>query len=274
MRVWLNGRVLPVDEARVSVLDHGLTVGDGVFETLKVVAGVPFAVSRHVRRLRRSAQALGLPEPDPELVMAAMADAIAANRTETGGVGRLRITYTSGQGPLGSDRGPGPVTLLAVVAPASPWPPTTSVVTVAWPRNERGPLAGVKSTSYAENSIALAHAKQLGASEAVLPNTRGELCEGTGSNVFVVRGDEVLTPPLDSGCLAGVTRALVIEGCGAREEALTMADFRAVDEVFLTSSTRDVHPVIRVDGRDVSSSSVGERYRRDFLSRAADEPDP
>ena len=274
MRVWLNGRVLPVEEARVSVLDHGLTVGDGVFETLKVVAGVPFAVSRHVARLRRSALALGLPEPDPELVTAAMADSIAANREALGDLGRLRVTYTSGEGPLGSDRGPGPMTLLAVAAPGQPWPPETSVATVTWPRNERGALAGVKSTSYAENSIALAHAKQRGASEAVLPNTRGELCEGTGSNVFVVRGGEVLTPPLGSGCLAGITRELVIEWCGAREATVTMEEFLSADEVFLTSSTRDVHPVTRVDGRALAQSSVGEQYRRDFTRRAADEPDP
>ena len=146
MRVWLNGHVLALDEARVSVLDHGFTVGDGVFETLKVVNGLPFAPTRHIARLRRSAAALGLREPDPDLVAAAMGDAIAANRTEIGVLGRLRVTYTSGPGPAGSERGDGPCTLTAVATPGAPWPATTAVITVDWPRNERGPLAGVKST--------------------------------------------------------------------------------------------------------------------------------
>lgn len=258
MRVWLNGHLLSEAAARVSVLDHGLTVGDGVFETLKVVDGIPFAVTRHVSRLRRSAELLGLPAPDPDLVLAAMGDVVAANRVEIGSLGRLRVTYTSGPGPLGSDRGPGPATLAVVAAAGSPWPETTAAVTVPWPRNERGPLAGVKSTSYAENAIALAAAKREGASEAILANTVGELCEGTGSNIFIVRDGQIQTPALASGCLAGITRELVLEWSDAVESTLTMADLATADEVFLTSSTRDVHPVTRVDARKLE---VGPRTR-------------
>ena len=118
-----------------------------------------------------------------------------------------------------------------------------------WTRNERSAVAGLKTTSYAENVVAVEYAHQRGASEGLFANTRGELCEGTGSNVFLVVGGRILTPPLASGCLAGVTRALVIEWCGAEEATLSMSDLAAADEVFLTSSTRDVHPVSALDGR-------------------------
>ena len=255
-------------------MDHGFTVGDGVFETLKVVDGTPFAPSRHIRRLRRSASLLGLADLDPELVAAAMADAVAANADQLGDNGRLRVTYTSGEGPLGSDRGDGPGTLLAVATPGAAWPATAAIVTVPWPRNERGPLAGVKSTSYAENAMALAHAKLRGASEGVLANTQGELCEGTGSNVFIVRNGQILTPPLASGCLAGITRELVLEWFDVREETMAIADLETVDEVFLTSSTRDVHPVSRVDDRELQVPQVSGELARQFVERAAADLDP
>jgi branched-chain amino acid aminotransferase len=274
MRVWLNGRVVPLEQARVSVLDHGFTVGDGVFETLRLLRGQPFAPTRHIERLQRSAAALGLPVPDPDLVAAAMADAVAANRELLDDHARLRVTYTSGPGPLGSERGDGPMTLVALAAPGRPWPPTTTVVTVPWPRNDRGPLTGVKSTSYAENAVALARAAAAGASEALLLNTRGELCEGTGSNVFVIRAGGLLTPPLDSGCLAGITRGLVVEWFAVAETAVPAADFASAEEVFLTSSTRNVHPVSRVDEREVAGTQRSAEIARAFLERALDEPDP
>lgn len=274
MRVWLNGRVLPVEQAAVSILDHGFTIGDGVFETLRLVHGMPFAPSRHVARLQRSARALGLPVPDAELVAAAMADAVAANRSELNEHGRVRVTYTSGAGPLGSERGDEPVTLAVVAAPGKPWPATADVVLAPWPRNERGPLAGVKSTSYAENAVALAHARASGASEALLLNTVGQLCEGTGSNVFLIRDGELVTASLSSGCLPGITRELVLEWFGAVEQDLTAADLADADEVFLTSSTRNVHPVGRVDGREVPSRRTGSELAARFVARVLDDPDP
>ena len=274
MRVWLNGRVVPIEQARVSVLYHGFTVGDGVFETLRLLRGAPFAPTRHIARLQQSARALGLPVPDAELVAAAMADAVAANRSELDDHARLRLTYTSGSGPLGSERSDGPVTLVAVAAPGSAWPATADVVMAPWPRNERGPLAGVKSTSYAENAVALAFAREAGASEAVLVNTAGELCEGTGSNVFLIDDQGIVTPPLRSGCLAGITRALVLEWFDATERDLTAGDLERASEVFLTSSTRNVHPVARVDARVVGATEVGAALAEQFWQRALDEPDP
>jgi branched-chain amino acid aminotransferase len=246
--VWLNGRLVPPEEALVSVFDHGFTVGDGVFETLKVVGGRPFAVRRHLERLARSASGLGVPVPLTETRLRAVIDEVVAAAGLD--LARLRITLTAGVTPLGSGRAEGEPTLVVVAGPLAPWPAETAAVTVPWPRNERSPLAGVKATSYAENVIALAEAHKVGASEAIVPNTVGNLCEGTGTNVFAVIGGELVTPPLLSGCLAGVTRALVLDLLPDADEAdVPMAALAGADEVLLTSTTRDVQPLRLLDGR-------------------------
>ena len=249
MRYWVNDGLVEAEHASVSVLDHGFTVADGVFETLAVWHGQPFALTRHLRRLGASATGLGLPLPLDELVREAV--------HELGASARLRITYTSGVAPLGSERGAHGGTLVVAASATAAWPDTATVAVVPWPRNERSPLAGLKTTSYADNVVALASAKSLGASEALMANTRGELCEGTGTNVFVVVGGTLMTPPLSSGCLGGITRELVIELC-ARELPVEQADLplevlHHAEEVFITSSTRNVQPVSRV---------VGEGYNR------------
>jgi len=136
-------------------------------------------------------------------------------------------------------------------------PPTTSLVTAPWTRNENGALAGVKSTSYGENVRALAFALERGASEAILLNTAGNLCEGTGANIFCVFGTEVVTPPLSSGPLAGITRDLVCEWNDVTEADLTLAEAQAADEVFITSSLRDVQAVFRWDAVEWSTESPG-----------------
>ncbi|MEA2704923.1 MAG: branched-chain amino acid aminotransferase [Actinomycetota bacterium] len=245
MKVWLDGALVDEDQARVSAFDHALLTGDGVFETLRVYRGVPFASRRHLERLATSAAALRLPCPAPELVREAMGAVIAANKLEQG---RMRITLTGGPSPLGSDRGDGVPTLIVAVGGVPAWPPTTDVVVVPWPRNERGALTGVKTVSYGENVVALAYARDRGAGEAVFANLVGNLCEGTGTNVFVGVGGRLLTPPLSAGCLAGVTRDLLAEQVDVVEEDLPVGRLAAVDEAFVTSSTREVQPIRAVDG--------------------------
>ena len=208
MHAWVDGSLLPDPHARaVRVTDHGLTVGDGVFETLKVVDGRPFALGPHLDRLERSATGLGLDAPDRDEVLAGVRAVLDAAPLS---LGRLRITVTGGPAPMGSGRGGEGQTITVVADEMPPAAPSSAIVTVPWPRNERGATAGLKTTSYAENVVALAHARSQGADEAVFANTVGELCEGTGSNIFYVVDGELRTPTLASGCLAGVTRALVL----------------------------------------------------------------
>jgi branched-chain amino acid aminotransferase len=249
MRAWINGELLSDPSApAIGVTDHGLTVGDGVFEAIKVVDGLPFALTRHLERLARSARGLGLPEFDDGAVRRGVAE-VLSGRDLT--LGRIRITYTGGPAPLGSGRGDAPPTLIVVADSMEQSPATTSVATVPWPRNERGALAGLKTTSYAENVIALAAAHERGASEAIFANLAGHLCEGTGTNVFYVVDGELRTPTLASGCLAGVTRALVLEWYGGTEIDEPIETVDRASEVFLVSTTRDVQGVSSWDGREL-----------------------
>jgi len=257
MHAWVDGQLLADPAApAIRVSDHGFTVGDGVFEAVKVVDGQPFALGLHLERLARSAQGLGLPDVDDAAIRDGVTQVLAA---ENLALGRLRITVTGGPAPLGSGRGEHPPTVAVVAAAMAAQPPETSVVTVPWRRNEHGALAGLKTTSYGENVVALAEAQRLGASEAIFANLAGHLCEGTGSNVFYAVGGELRTPTLASGCLAGVTRRLVLEWCDGVEvdEAIGVAE--RAEEVFLVSTTRDVQAVTRWGDRDVP---VGPLTRR------------
>ncbi|MFJ9246559.1 aminotransferase class IV [Streptomyces sp. NPDC101776] len=273
MKIWLDGGLQDTESARVSVFDHGLTVGDGIFETVKATGGETFALTRHLDRLTRSARGLGLPDPDLDEVRRGCAAVLAANPLP---FGRLRITYTGGHGPLGADRGEHGPTLVIALGEAKRRPDSTAVVTVPWTRNERGALAGLKTTSYAENVVALARAHQHGASEALFANTVGQLCEGTGSNVFVVLDGEIHTPPVTSGCLAGITRALTVEWTGAKETDLPLDVLDRADEVFLTSSLRDVQAVRLVDARQLPgvAGPVTTKAMRIFDERSGDDLDP
>jgi len=276
-RVWVNGDLVDPAGPSVSALDHSVTVGDGVFETAKIASGVPFALTRHHRRLERSATGLGLPPLDLAVVdkgVAAVLDGPAID------FGRLRYSVTGGVGPLGSDRDDTALTYIVLAAP-QPLPPSSAKLTVVpWTRNERSAVVGLKTTSYAENVVALARAKQVGAVEAVFGNTRGELCECTGSNVFVVVDGVVLTPPGDSGLLLGITRELTIEwgraaGLEIREDTLPLDVLRSADEVFITSSTKDVLPVHAVDDRELSADRpVTTELQRVFRSNAKRDSDP
>jgi branched-chain amino acid aminotransferase len=245
--VWIDGEVQ--DAPVISPLDHGFLVGDGVFETIKTVDGQPFALTRHLRRLERSADGLGLPLPPEPTIRSAVADVLAASAAPTG---RLRITVTSGAGPLGSARGEDPPTLVVTHTATTPWPPSTRLATVSWARNERGATTGLKTTSYADNVVALRAAREQGADEAIFTDTRGRICEGTGTNIFYVLNGHLTTPSLATGCLAGITRELVIEVADVMVADAPVGMLADVDEAFVTSSTRDVQPVSHIDGRTLA----------------------
>ena len=271
MLAWVNGALVDATAPQIKLDDHGFTVADGVFETLKTVEARPFALDRHVSRLERSAAGLGLPPPPRREVYAAVEQVVEANQQDLSAhPGIVRITYTSGSGPLGSDRGPGPTTLVVTAQAGKLWPATTSIARSPWPRNERSPVVGLKCTSYAENALALDWAKKRGHSEALLANLRGDLCEGTGSNVFLVLDGELVTPPLESGCLAGITRELVLTWCDATERTLPAQALLEADEVFLTSSTRNVHPVHLVDDHKLTAPGpVTQACQRTFAEESA-----
>jgi branched-chain amino acid aminotransferase len=273
MRVWFNGAVLDDPTSpMIRVDDHGLTVGDGVFEAIKVVDSQPFALTRHRDRLVSSAAGLGLPEPDRNQVEDAIAAVLADQELP---LGRLRVTWTAGPAPLGSGRGGGPPTLVVVASPMDPAAPSTRAVRVPWLRNERSAVAGLKTTSYAENVVALAYARERGATEAIMANTLGNLCEGTGSNVCYVIDGEARTPTLASGCLAGVTRALVVEWCGVLEVDEPISVLDRAEEIFLVSTTRDVQPLSRLDDRDLGDPGpVTLKAIQTWAEREAEGIDP
>ncbi|MGD9960159.1 aminotransferase class IV [Nocardioides sp.] len=273
MRAWINGQTLAdASQPAIGVTDHGFTVGDGVFEAVKVVDNVPFALTRHLARLQTSASALGLPEVDLGEVRRGIEATMAGQDLP---MGRIRITVTGGIAPLGSGRGDDPCTVAVVTAPAKPYPATTKLATFPYPRNERGVLAGVKTTSYAENVVALAHAAEVGATEALFVNTAGNLCEGTGSNIFYVVDGELRTPTLASGCLAGVTRALIIEWCDVREVDEPAGVLAEADEIFLASTIRDVQGVHQLDDRVLPAPGpVTAAAMATWATREAESPDP
>ena len=198
-----------------------------------------------------------------------------ANRDDLGPLARLRITWTSGAAPLGSDRVDADPTLVIATMGQQPWPPTTTAITIPGVRNPRSLIAGAKSTSYAENVVALMRAHAAGASEAILGTTDDMLCEGTGTNVFVVMDGHVVTPGLATGCLNGITRQLICEWFDAQESDLPLEALATAEEAFLTSSTRDVHPLHRVDDRSWESvGSVTRELIRGFAAREAADIDP
>ena len=240
--LWLDGRLGDDTSLSVPVTDRSLLVGDGVFETLAIVPDVngarAFALTRHLRRLARACATAGIPVPLETTARVAV-DAVLDAYARTSGRlrGRLRITAT----------GSGHLLITATTAPSPK--ASVSVLTSPWVRNERSPIAGVKSTSYAENSYALRWAQSAGADEAVMANTRGALCESTTANVFVVIGGEILTPPLSSGCLPGVTRDVLLDHGIGVERDLAIRVLADADEVFLTNSLRGVLAVRVIDER-------------------------
>ena len=269
---WADGRILAPGEAAVRANDHSVVVGDGVFETTKVLDRVPFALSRHLARLARSAAGLGIQAPDDTQIREAIAEVVAADRRAE----LLRITWSSGLGPLGSGRGDGPGTLLLSTSPGNVWPTTEKVHLGPWARNEHGALTGLKTTSYAENALALAAAHRQGCTEALFRNMAGHLCEGTGTNVFLVVDDVLVTPPLSSGCLAGVTRDLLLGLVDVVERDVALDEIKVASEAFLSSATRDVSPIAAVDDHDLPTAPgpVTTAVAAAFADLVARTPDP
>ncbi|MEM6911164.1 MAG: aminotransferase class IV [Verrucomicrobiota bacterium] len=236
--VHWNGKLQPAAEASVSTADRGLLLGWGCFETLQALGGQPYAFTRHFLRLEAGALALGLAAPEKEELLGHCRAVLEANGPEKA---RLRITLTAGP-----DEG---APSLLIATSALPQRAATSRVLFSRRRRERGGgLTRLKTVSYLDNVLALREATRQGADESLLFDEAGQLCEGATSNVFLVREGQVWTPPLSSGCLPGVTRELVLElaakfGLRCHQAAIDRASLFQAEELFLTSSTRDVQGI-------------------------------
>ena len=258
---YVNGLIVDAQESSISVFDHGFTVADGVFETLKFTSGEVFALDRHLRRLEKSCRNLGIAFPGSVLIREAVAKTAVANRHIING--RMRITVSSGLGPLGSDRIDTNPTLVISVAEQKPWSESAELLLVPWTRNVDSPIVGIKTTSYAENVFALDIAHSLGFTEAIFMSSNALLSEGTGSNIFLVKDRQILTPGINSALLPGITRELVLEwlptAIPTYERDLTQADLFGADEIFITSSTRNVQPVSRIAYLDREKNVINKK---------------
>jgi branched-chain amino acid aminotransferase len=272
IEVCIDGEIRGEADAKVSVFDRGFLYGDSVFEVMRTYGGVPFAQSEHLARLRISAQKILIPM---EFADAVLIDEIArtldaADNDES----YVRVMVTRGSGPLSYDPNTARDPLRIVIVTPLSLPPTevyekgVPVVCVRQPRaTESGPQAGTKASNYLANLLAAHEARQKGGYEAILLGADGAVLEGTTSNVFVVDGERVRTPRLESGILAGITRATVLHvaeeaGLSVEETVLFPRDLYDADEVFITSSIREVVPVVRVDGRPIAGGAVGPMTRR------------
>lgn len=270
--LWIDGKLMSLSKAYIPVTDHSFLAGDGAFETIGVAGGVPIGITRHLARLRNSLSGLGLDLPLPDSALKdAVSEVIGANRDRCDWV---RLTVSAGDGPFSTERA-GVADRRVLVAPGTtPEVDSVAVVSAPWPRNERGALAGLKTTSYAENTLALARARSMGASETLFANTRGEICECAASNIFVVLNSELITPPLTSGCLEGVTRHLVMSTCDVNERTVVMTDLLDVSEAFLTSSVRGAMPITQIDRRELPVGPLTRKAQEAYADLIHEDPDP
>ena len=245
--VWCDGWVIPANELRISPFDRGLTVGLGLFETLLAIDGRPVFLDRHLARHADGCRRFAWSELTRETIRPAILDLLTANGLEKGRA-RVRIFRTAGEG-LREDPVAGPEARLLITAgEVSGGSASVSLTLSPWVRNDRSALAGLKSASCAENSLALSAARKAGFDEPLFLNSRGEICETATANLFIVKDGRIFTPPLASGCLPGVTRGWLLESAGAKaeERVLLPGDLEAADEWFLTSAVRGVIPVGRL----------------------------
>jgi len=261
-----NGRLRPADEALVDAHDGLVICGRGIFETIAAYRGKPFHAVEHLERLRRGAAVLELSVPEEDTLLASMHTALEANGLLDAGKARLRLTLSS--------PGDGNASWWIEATPPPTHPATARVITGPFFRNERSPLAGLKTVNYGDNVVALRLAREAGADEALFANTRDELCEGTWSNIFVRIDGTWHTPPLSSGCLPGITREVVIglfkeHGLPLVESTLSYAALDRVKSAFLTSSLREIQPVAAIDGKELESAAETAVLQSAFQSLTA-----
>jgi branched-chain amino acid aminotransferase len=269
--VNVNGRVFDQEHAVISVFDHGFLYGEGVYETLRTYNGELFLFDRHLRRLRTSASMLVLPVPisDEEIGRRFRVTMEAAGLGADGREAYLRILITRGVGELTYDPAACPAPTVVVIAkphvelPAASYEQGVKVALVDIVRNHPGSVNPIiKSNNLLNNALAMQEAVKRGAFEGVMRNYRGELAECTTANLFVVKDGVALTPPLDAGLLAGITREFLFEvgraaGIPVRESVLKDEDLFGADEAFLTSTTREIVPISQVDERTIATGRPG-----------------
>jgi len=263
--VWAQGRILADDEAAIAADDHGLLIGDGVFETLATTDGAARFLERHLRRLAIGVRRLSIePPPDPDVLRRAIAELIAASDISRG---RVRLTVTPGPGGVGRTRGTAPTTIISIEEAALP-PDSATLTQVEWIRNERSPLAGIKSTSWSENAQILRSVRAQGFDEAVMCDSTGLLSECCAANLFLVVDGRILTPSSRSGCLPGIIREVLLESGVATACDLPPDRLQLAEEIFITSSINEIVGVSRVGDRDLMVNGPGTGQARAALAEA------
>jgi branched-chain amino acid aminotransferase len=279
--VSVNGVITPAEAARVPVLDSGFTFGDSVYEVLRTYGGLAFEPGRHFRRLRASAGRLGIGTPCSDRELLAQVDGLLARAGNAESYIRIVLTRGVGDATYAPPRIDGP-TLVLIVKPLTPYPEShytegIRVALVDVRRNHPRSLdPAVKSSNLLNNLLAARQARALDADEPLLLNLDGNLAEGASTNAFVVKAGRLRTPPLSAGILAGITREVVLElvpglGIPVSEDTVRLEELRDADEVFLTSTTREVVAVRELDRRPVGSGRPGTvtgRVREAFRAYA------
>lgn len=267
LKIFISGKLYAKEDAKISVYDHGLLYGDGVFEGLRSYGGKVFRLAEHLDRLWNSAKALCLEIPMTKEEMAAAVN----NTLQANGIsdGYIRLVVTRGSGTLGLDpnRCSNPEVIIITdfisLYPQEFYENGLQIITASTIRNHPAALSPrIKSLNYLNNILAKIEGLQAGCVEALMLNHKGEVAECTGDNLFLVMKGEVLTPPIDAGILEGITRDAVIElareaGLNVREIPLTKHDVYIADECFLTGSAAEVVPVVKVDSRKIGDGKPG-----------------